>query len=368
MGQIMHAYLDWTLSGDDAWLREMWPRVKKAIEFAWIPGGWDGDRDGVLEGVQHNTYDVEFYGPNPMCGIYYLGALRAGEEMARVVGDAASAAEYKRLFESGRRWIDANLFNGEYYIQQIRGVAKDKVAKAIIGTMGSDDTENPQYQVGAGCLVDQLVGQYMAEVAGLGPLVSPENIRKTLQSIYRYNYKRTMAAHNTVQRTFALNDEAAIVICDYGKAERPRIPFPYYAEVMTGFEYAAATHMLYAGMTREGVECIHNIRARYDGERRNPWDEAECGHHYARAMAAWSGLLAMSGFRYHGGTRAITIQAAPEFRCFWSTATAWGTFHVTAAGTTLHVAHGTLECRTCTVNGKRSTPNRTLKEGDELRV
>jgi uncharacterized protein (DUF608 family) len=368
MGQIMHAYLDWTLSGDDAWLREMWPRVKKAIEFAWIPGGWDGDRDGVLEGVQHNTYDVEFYGPNPMCGIYYLGALRAGEEMARVVGDTASAAEYRRLFESGRRWIDANLFNGEYYIQQIRGVAKDKVAKAIIGTMGSDDTENPQYQVGAGCLVDQLVGQYMAEVTGLGPLVSPENIRKTLQSIYRYNYKRTMAAHNTVQRTFALNDEAAIVICDYGKAERPRIPFPYYAEVMTGFEYAAATHMLYAGLTREGVECIRNIRARYDGEKRNPWDEAECGHHYARAMAAWSGLLAMSGFRYHGGTRAITIQAAPEFRCFWSTATAWGTFHVTAAGTTLHVAHGTLECRTCTANGKRSTPNRTLKEGDELRV
>jgi hypothetical protein len=85
-------------------------------------------------------------------------------------------------------------------------------------------------------------------------------------------------------------------------------------------------------------------------------------------MAAWSGVLAMSGFRYHGGEHAVTIKAAPEFRCFWSSATGWGTFYVTAAGTTLHVDHGTLECKTVTVNGKRSTVNRTLKEGDELRV
>ena len=98
MGQIMHAYIDWKLSGDMDWLREMWPRLKKAIEFAWVPGGWDANRDGVMEGVQHNTYDVEFYGPNPMCGIIYLGTLRAGEEMARAAGDAAAADEYRKLF------------------------------------------------------------------------------------------------------------------------------------------------------------------------------------------------------------------------------------------------------------------------------
>ena len=367
MGQIMHAYLDWTLSGDLDWLRGIWPRVKKALEFAWIPGGWDADRDGVLEGVQHNTYDVEFYGPNPMCGIYYLGALRAAEEMARATGDTA-AAEYRRLFENGRRWIDTNLFNGEYYTQQIRGVAKDKIAASLLSTMGSEDTEKPQYQVGAGCLLDQLVGQYMAEVAGLGPLVSPANIRRTLESIYRYNYKRTLTGHNTVQRTYALNDEAALVICDYGKAERPRIPFPYYAEAWTGLEYLAAAHMIYAGMTAQGVECVSNARGRHDGEKRNPWNEPECGHHYARAMSAWSTLLAIGGFRYHGGERAIAIKAPAGHRCFWSTATAWGAFHVAPAGVTLHVDHGTLECRTLTLNGKLFTPNATLKEGEDLRV
>jgi len=366
MGQIMHAYLDWRLSGDTAWLRGMWPRIKKAIEFAWIPGGWDADKDGVLEGVQHNTYDVEFYGPNPQCGIFYLGALRAGEEMARAAGDAASAAEYRAVFERGSKWIDANLFNGEFYVQKIRGVAKEKIAPNLVSDMGSANTETPEYQVGGGCLLDQLIGQYLAEVAGLGPLVSAANIRKTLESIWRYNYKRTLVGHDCVERTYVLNDEPALMVCDYGKAERPHVPFPYYAESWTGLEYLAAAHLLFAGMTREGVEAVRNVRARYDGERRNPWNEPECGHHYARAMSSWSTLLAASGFRYHGGEQSVAIQAAPGFRCFWSTATAWGTFRVTAAGATLRVDHGTLAVRTATVNGKKSTPNATIAEGREL--
>ena len=350
MGQILHAYLDWKLSGDTEWLKANWPRFKKGLEFAWVSGGWDANKDGVLEGVQHNTYDVEFYGPNPQCGIYYLGGLRAAEEMAKVVGDDASAAEYRRLFESGRQWIDANLFNGEFYIQKPRGFTKDEIAPSLRSSMGSDDTEKPEYQVGEGCLVDQLMGQYLAEVCGLGDLVQAVNIRKTLQSIYRYNYKRSMKDHNSVQRTFALNDEAALVICDYGKAERPHIPFPYYAEVMTGFEYAAATHMMYAGMVRQGIECVTNIRRRYDGERRNPWDEAECGHHYARAMAAWSGVLALSGFRYNGRDHSVSILPrvrAANFRSFWSNATGWGTFSRQGTGTVaLKIDHGQVTIQT----------------------
>lgn len=357
MGQILHAYLDWTLSGDTDWLRQLWPRVKKALEFAWVPGGWDADRDGVLEGVQHNTYDVEFYGPNPMCSIYYLGALRAGEEMARAVGDTRLADEYKRLFQEGSRWIDANLFTGEFYIQKVRGFAKDQIAPALRSSMGAENTEKPEYQVGSGCFIDQLIGQYMAEVAGLGPLVSPRNVRKTLESIYRYNYKRSLIEHDSVQRTYALNDEAAIVVCDYGKAKRPHIPFPYYAESWTGLEYSTAALMFFAGMIREGIECIQNVRSRYDGEKRNPWDEAECGHHYARAMSAWSGILALSGFRYRGPEAAVIAvpRTGPQrFRCFWSAGTGWGTFSLNpkeAGGTrfVLRVLSGTLPCRSCEI-------------------
>jgi non-lysosomal glucosylceramidase len=365
MGQIIHAYLDWKLSGDETWLKTMWLRVKKGLEFAWIPGGWDANRDGVLDGVQHTTYDVEFYGSNPLCGIYYLGALRAAEEMARAVDDDSSASEYRKLFDQGRHWIDSNLFQGEFYVQQIRGFRADQISPQLRSGMGSENTEQPEYQVGGGCLIDQLLGQYLAHVAGLGPLVSPEHVRKALDSIYRYNYKRTLIDHDTVQRTFALNDEAAMVICDYGKAERPHIPFPYYAEVMTGFEHSTAALMLYSGMIAQGVECIGNIRARYDGEKRNPWDEAECGHHYARAMASWSSVVALSGFHYEGD-RAHVVAMPPttleNFRCFWATGTGWGTYslqHRVGSGAhfTIQVLSGALPCRSCTVQaaGSRAT-------------
>jgi uncharacterized protein (DUF608 family) len=343
MGQIIHACLDYSLSGDREWLTAIWPRVKKAIEFAWIPGGWDANKDGVMEGVQHNTYDVEFYGPNPLCGVYYLAALRACEEMARVIGDSDFAAECHKLFLSGSQWIDTHLFNGEYYEQQIRSFHKGEIANSLRSDMGADDPEHPEYQVGKGCLVDQLLGQSLADVCGLGPLLKPENIRRTLQSIYKYNFKNPVAEHDNVQRTFVLNDEAALVICDYAKAERPRIPFPYFAETMTGFEYATAAHMLFEGMTSEGLECIAATRRRYDGERRNPWDEAECGHHYARAMAAWSGIVALSGFHYNAGKLSIQPKTKlTDFRSFWATGTGWGTFTKRATKTEVQVLFGHL--------------------------
>jgi len=373
MGQIMKLYLDWRLWGDLDWLRGYWPKVKRALAFAWAPGGWDADRDGVMEGVQHNTYDVEFYGPNPQCGIYYLGALRAVEEMARAVGDADTAAECHRLFRSGSRWIDEKLFNGQYYIQQVRSIPRNQIAKATISDMGSDRPDKPDFQLGEGCLVDQMVGQYLAEVAGLGHLLDPLKIRKTLESIYRYNYKRQLYEHDSVQRIFAVNDEAALVICDYGSGKRPPIPFPYFAEVMTGFEYQAAVHMLYMGVVREGSECIENIRRRYDGERRNPWDEAECGHHYARAMAAWSAVPALSGFRYHGAEKSVTAMPrihSARFSSIWSTAMGWGTFAQAAQnGRTrfsLFLLEGTLPLRSVTLAAASGAKSSARLGGENL--
>jgi non-lysosomal glucosylceramidase len=357
MGQIVHAYLDWKVSGEDAWARELWPKLQKAIAFAWQPGGWDPHKQGVLTGVQHNTYDVEFYGPNPMCGIWYLAALRACEEMARAHADQAAAGQYRQLFEQGSRWVDANLFDGKYFVQHVAGCRPDQIAPNLRAGMGSDDPEHPEYQVGQGCLIDQLVGQYLADVGGLGPLVSPQHVRSTLSSLLRFNYKRTLVNHNNVERTFALNNEAALVICDYADVPRPRIPFPYFEEVMTGFEHSAAALMIFSNLVAEGVECIGNIRSRYDGVKRNPWDEAECGHHYARAMAAWSSLVAISGFSYDGiGKAVVAVPRIPHrnFHCLWASGTGWGTFtyEPSAAGGTrfsLRVLSGDLSFRSCEI-------------------
>jgi non-lysosomal glucosylceramidase len=366
MACIMKLYYDWRLSGDTEWLRRLWPTAKRALEFAWVTGGWDANKDGVMEGVQHNTYDVEFIGPNPLCGVWYLGALRASEEMAKAVGDAEAAQEYRRLFERGSRWIDANLFNGEYYTQKIGSIPKDQVAKGLIEGMGSGSTENPTFQLGGGCLVDQLVGQYFAQVAGLGLLLDQEHIQKTLESIYKYNYKRTLYEHKCVMRTFALNDEAALVICDYPHGNRPRVPFPYFEEVMTGFEYSAAILMLYMGKVAQGVELIGNIRRRYDGERRNAWDEAECGYHYARPMASWAALLALGGFRYHGARGSVEVKPAlnqERFFCFWSTATGWGSFsqqsQKESVRFSLSVIHGSLACRSIALASRKTAAGKS---------
>ena len=327
MGCLMRLYREWQLSGDDAFLRRLWPQARKALEFCWVPGGWDADQDGVMEGCQHNTMDVEYYGPNPQMGAWYLGALRACEEMARYLGETGFARQCRELFEWGSAWLDANLFNGAYYEHDILPPLKpDRIADGL--RLGRGDLEQPDFQLGAGCLVDQLVGQFTAHVCGLGHLLEPSHVRKTLRSIMRHNFQRGLHGHFNHLRSFALNDESALLMATYPLGRRPKRPFPYFNEVMTGFEYAAAVHMLYEGQIASGIECIAAIRARYDGKRRSPFDEAECGHHYARAMASWAAVPALTGFQYSGVTKSLTFAAAEKpTRWFWSTGYAWGTVH-----------------------------------------
>jgi len=345
MGCVMKMYRDWQLSGDDATLKTLWPHVKKTVEFCWIPGGWDADKDGVMEGCQHNTMDVEYYGPNPQMGIWYLGALRAAEEMARRVGDTQFAATCRDLFERGSKWTDANLFNGEYYEHKIQPPTDEsQIAASLLVGMGAKDLTKPDYQLGAGCLVDQLVGQYTAHVCGLGYLVDRDHVRTTLRSIMKYNYRENLYDHFNCMRSFALGDESILLMAAYPK-DRPKNPFSYFTEVMTGFEYTAAVGMLYEGQTREGLKCIENIRNRYDGRKRSPFNEAECGHHYARAMASWAAVLALTGFRYSGVDKSMTL-APNDGTHFWSNGYAWGTCTLKRSGkrmdVTLSVLHGDL--------------------------
>ncbi len=348
MGQIVKLYFDWVACGDDEWLRKQWPAAGRALAYAWRPGGWDERKFGVMDGVQHNTYDVEFYGPNPMCSSWYLAALRASSLMADAMGDKDLAAECSTMMERGSKWIDANLFNGEYYIQKIRPIPKDKIAPGLQAGMGAKDVLNPDFQVGDGCLVDQLVGQYMATLAGLGDVLDSAHIRKILASIYKYNYKRDLGNHASVQRVYALNDEAALIICDYTVGTRPQVPMPYYAENFTGLEYTAAALMMANGMVKEGVECIANVRRRYDGERANPYDETEYGRHYARAMASWAAVPVLSGFRWDGRKQSLELVPrinASTFECFWSASGAWGIFAISGSAVKLEVSFGSISVK-----------------------
>ncbi len=327
MGAIMKMYREWQLSGDDAFLKTHWSAVKSALSFACMPKGWDSDSNGVMEGCQHNTMDVEYYGPNPQMQFWYLGALKAAEAMADYLGDKKFAAKCARIFSSGSSWTDNHLFNGEYYVQQIRAPGKiENINPALIVGMGSKNFSNPEFQLGNGCLVDQLVGQYMAHICGLGYLADSEHVRTTLKSIMKYNYCLDMSDHFNNLRSFALDGESGLVM-SYYPSNRPAVPFPYFNEVMTGFEYTAAIGMLYENQTDNGLLCIKNIRDRFDGRKRNPFDEIEWGHHYARAMASWGAVLAISGFHYSAVTAEMSF-AEKAGNWFWSSGYAWGSVEI----------------------------------------
>lgn len=350
MGTIMKFYREWQLSGDDEFLKEYWPKVKTALAFAWVENGWDGNVDGVMEGVQHNTMDVEYFGPNPQMQLWYLGALKAAEQMALHVNDKTFAKKCKKLYKNGSAWTDENLFNGEYYVHKIQTPeSKEQIAKGLMSGMGSKSIEDPAFQLETGCLVDQLVGQYMAHVLGLGYLVNEANVKTTLESILKYNQRDGLYEHFNNMRSYAMGDEKALLMASWPHGGRPKSPFPYWSEVMTGFEYTAAIGMLYEGMEEEGLECVKNIRDRYDGQKRNPFDEAECGHHYARAMASWAGVIAESGFQFSAVDKSIKFTDKPG-KYFWSNGSAWGMCEVEKGGddyrVTLEVFHGKLALKT----------------------
>jgi non-lysosomal glucosylceramidase len=349
MGCILKAYREWQLSGDEAELRRLWPRIRAALEFCWIPNGWDGDADGVMEGCQHNTMDVEYHGPNPQMQGWYLGALRAAEEMARHLHDRPFAERCRALFEYGSAWMDEHLFNGEYYIHEIRMPGKDaSIPEGLILNPDGKDLSRTDYQLGEGVLIDQLVGQYMAHICCLGHLHASEKIGAALRSILRYNRKSDLSGYFNCMRGFALAGEAAMTMAAYPRS-RPANPFPYFTEVMTGFEYTAAVGMLYEGLTEEGLAAIRDIRERYDGRKRNPFDEAECGFHYARAMAAWSAIPALTGFRCSAVDGVLRF-AAPDklVTWFWASGYAWGTCRIEPEGDSftadLQVLGGELRC------------------------
>ncbi len=325
MGGIIKTYRDWKISGDDAWLADIWPQVKRALEYAWKE--WDKDKSGVMTGLQHNTYDIEFAGPNPLTACLYLGALLAGTELARHFGEDERAQEYHGVFERGRAWVEAHLFNGEYYIQQY------------------DPEDAPVHQFGKGCLSDQVLGQWMAQMAGLGRFLDPRHLRSALVSIFEHNWRADLREHANAQRVYAINDEAGLLLCSWPKGGRPKVPFIYSDEVWTGIEYHVASHCILEGLVKEGLTIVNAVRERHDGVARNPWDEFECGHHYARAMSAYGLLLALSGFSYDKGAGAIGFapRVRPEqFQCFWALDGAWGVFRQHAQGAELEVAWGEL--------------------------
>ncbi len=353
LGGIMKVYREWQVSGDRAWLERMYPLAKRSLDFCIAQ--WDPRHVGLIEEPHHNTYDIEFWGPDGLTSSFYLGALTAMSALARDAGHAEDATVYDELAQKGAQQIDERLFNGKYYQQQImvKGL-RDKKMFAIPDD-DSDEahllkTEGPKYQIGSGCLSDGVFGAWLARLCGVESPQKRVSIRKHLAAVYRHNFKPSLWTHANLQRPgYALGDEPGLLLCTWPNGGKPTLPFVYSDEVWTGIEYQAASHMIAEGMAAEGLTLVDAVRSRYNGRTRNPWNEYECGNYYARAMSSYALLLALSGFNYSAVTKTMTLAPRIDvnpFTCFFSTASGWGTFTLCADRLEVRLTAGELQVDT----------------------
>jgi len=327
LGTVLKTYREHFHTTDRAWLDEMWPYVKRLL--AYLMDEFDPDGDGLITGEQPNTYDISVYGANTFIGSLWLAALRAGEEMAKIEGATALADACRERFEKGQRAYDDTCWNGEYYVQVY------------------DRQKYKQHQWGTGCHSDQLIGQWWAHILGLGYVLPEPHVKQALESIYKYNFRDDLSGFEHKQRVFACGNEAGLLNCSWPKGGRPETPILYCDEVWTGIEYEVASLMIFEGMTDEALRVIKAVHNRYDGTKRNPYNEIECGDHYARAMASWSVLEAAAGYRFNGPEKTLTFtpRLTPDrFTSFFIAPAGWGTIaqrrSETSQQVALTVAHG----------------------------
>ena len=359
MGGVIKLYREWKICGDDEWLKKWWPKAKKSLCYAWSPENsllWDPEKTGIITGRQHHTLDMELFGPNSWLNGFYIAALKAAAEISEYLGEREDAQEFRRLYENGRAFTEKELFNGEYFFQKIDVTDRtlldryDPVSKhggTVPEVYWNPEAGEIKYQIQNGCGIDQVLAQWMADLCGLGDILDADKVKSALESIYRYNFKPVLREHVNPCRIYGLNDEAGTVICEWPEGvKKPVIPVPYAEETMHGFEYQAASHLIARGLEEKGLRMVKAVRDRYDGRRRNPWNEMECGSNYARSMASYALLLVYSGLKYDMPKRRMGfLPLKGEGNFFWSLEGAWGTVEVFKEKTVLKVIHGKMNLK-----------------------
>ena len=322
LGGVVKVYREWKISGDINWLKEFYPAVKESLNYC--INIWDPKGQGVLTECHHNTYDIEFYGADIMCTSFYLAALKAASEMAIALSDQ-EAAYYEDLYQKGRVYCEEKLFNGEWFIQEtdLSDLINQPQPSGTPEEIELFKKEGPKYQYGTGVIADGLIGIWLGKLVGLGDLLDSEKVKSHLLSLYKHNFKTDLSRHINPQRPgYALGKEGGLLLCSWPNGGKPSIPFVYSDEVWTGIEYEVASYLIMEGYVKEGIDIVEALRKRYDGTVRNPFNEYECGHWYARAMASYALLQAFTGARYDKTTKTMVLCSpftnGGDFQCFFA--------------------------------------------------
>jgi uncharacterized protein (DUF608 family) len=359
LGGIMKMYRDWRISGNSDWLKKMYPLMVKSLDYC--ISTWDPRSTGTLEEPHHNTYDIEFWGPDGMCTSFYLGALKAIALMGKYLGE--DVTRYEALYAKGREAIETQLFNGEYFYQKViwKGLKVPDPGIAMSDPKNNIPTEEkarfmkegPKYQYGTGCLSDGVLGTWIGAVCGIKNIVDSAKVASHLNSVYKYNFNKDLSNHSNPQRpAYALGKEGGLILCTWPRGGALSIPFPYSDEVWTGFEYQVASHLMMIGEVQKGLDIVRACRDRYDGRVRNPYDEYECGHWYARAMSSYALLQGLTGVRYDAITQELYIDSRiGDFTSFISTETGFGNVGLKDGKPFLKPVYGTIAVKSFKVSG-----------------
>ena len=228
-----------------------------------------------------------------------------------------------RSLERGRRKLPAELFDGEYFVNR------------------PDPKHLDSINSGSGCHIDQVMGQGWAFQVGLPRVLPEKETVSALKSLWRYNFTPDVAPYRTAYkagRWYAMPGEAGLLMCtfprsdwDYTQAKGKGAEWAagYFNECMNGFEYQVAGHMLWEGLVTEGLAVTRAVHDRYHAARRNPFNEVECGDHYARSMASYGVFLAACGFECDGpvGHIGFAPRLTPgNFRAAFTAPEGWGAF------------------------------------------
>lgn len=363
LGGIMKAYREWRIYGNTDWLKKIFPNIKRSIDYC--ISVWDPGEVGALEEPHHNTYDIEFWGPDGMCTSFYTGALQAVTLMGKALGEDMS--KYETLMAKSKDYMENKLYDGEYFIQDIRWKdlnAPDPTKVQSFHTQYTPEAiiimeeEGPKYQYGNGCLSDGILGSWISLVCGMPEVIDKAKVASHLKAIHKYNLKKDLLNHANPQRpTFAMGNDGGLLLCSWPKGGKLQLPFVYSDEVWTGIEYQVASHLMFHGEVEKGLEIVRICRERYDGRIRNPFNEYECGSWYARAMASYGLIEGLTGVRYDAvdGILYIDSRIGNNFTSFISTDTGFGIVGLKNGKPFLDVKYGTINVKKCLVSNKEAT-------------
>src|SRR4029078_2953420 len=187
--------------------------------------------------------------------------------------------------------------------------------------------------------------------------VDASKIKSHLQSVYKYNFKNNLSDHANPQRpSYALGDEGGLLLCSWPKGGKPSLPFVYSDEVWSGIEHQVASHLMLMGNVKEGLDIVRASRNRYDGRVRNPFNEYECGHWYARALSSYGYLQALTGVRYDAIDKTLYIDSKiGDFTSFLSSETGFGTVTLKQGQASINTVYGNIPAEKVIISGKISS-------------